>query len=118
MQKLIRSAQEAFNITEKALPSFKVGDTVSVHVKIKEKQKERIQQFQGVVIQIRGEKNHIRYVTVRKKKNEVAVERIFPVPSAIIEKIEVKTQGIVRQSKIFYIRHKKGSAAKIKHKNY
>ena len=118
MQELIKIAREACQVTAASLPDFKVGDTVNVYVKIQEKQKERIQQFQGVVIQIRGEKDHIRHVTVRKKKGEIAVERIFPIPSAVVEKIEVKVFGVVRRAKLFYLRHKKGSAAKVKTKAY
>ncbi|MEM9738014.1 MAG: 50S ribosomal protein L19 [Bacteroidota bacterium] len=118
MQNLIISAQKALSMTTKAIPNFQVGDTINISVKIQEGQKERIQQFQGVVIQIKGHKDHIRYITVRKKRGEIAIERIFPIPSAIIEKIEVKMRGIVRQSRIFYIRDKKGSASKIKRRNY
>ena len=116
MVNLIKKVEEAFKVEHKSLPDFRVGDTVCVHVKIQEKTKERIQQFQGIVIRIQGHKAHLRYVTVRKVKNQIAVERIFPIPSVMVDTVEVKQQGVVRQSRIFYVRDKKGSAGKIKRK--
>jgi len=116
MNRLIRAAEQACTPEEKKFPSFKTGDTINVHVKIREKGKERIQQFQGTVIQITGKKSHIRNITVRKISDGIGVERIFPLPHPSIEKIEVKQHGIVRRSRLFYLRDRQGKAAKIKHK--
>jgi len=97
------------------LPAFKPGDTVRVHVKIREGEKERIQVFQGVVISKRKGKTNATF-TVRKVSYGVGVERIFPLHSPIIDKIEVVTQGRVRRSKIYYLRKLRGKAARIKEK--
>ena len=89
-------------ITEKVtLPKFGPGDTISVHYKIKEGNKERIQLFQGVVIQRRGN-GYTETFTVRKISNGVGVERIFPIYSPNIDKIEVNKEGKVRRARIFY----------------
>ena len=95
------------------LPSFAAGDTVKVHVKIKEGEKERIQVFQGVVISKRGGGTRATF-TVRKVSYGIGVERIFPLHSPIIDKIEVMTHGRVRRSKIYYLRKLRGKAARIK----
>ena len=95
------------------LPSFAPGDTVKVHVKIKEGEKERIQAFQGVVISKRGGGTRATF-TVRKVSYGIGVERIFPLHSPIIDKIEVITHGRVRRSKIYYLRKLRGKAARIK----
>ena len=95
------------------LPSFAAGDTVKVHVKIKEGEKERIQVFQGVVISKRKGTTNAAF-TVRKISNGVGVERIFPLHSPIVDKIEVVTHGRVRRSKIYYLRKLRGKAARIK----
>ena len=95
------------------LPAFSSGDTVRVHVKIKEGEKERIQAFQGVVISKRRSSANATF-TVRKVSYGVGVERIFPLHSPIIYKIEVITRGRVRRSKIYYLRKLKGKAARIK----
>jgi large subunit ribosomal protein L19 len=97
-------------------PSFKPGDTVNVHVKIKEGAKERIQQYQGVVLQIRNAGHPGETFTVRKVSNGVGVERIFPIASPSIEKIELVRQGKVRRAKLFYLRAAKGKSARIKEK--
>lgn len=97
------------------LPDFKVGDTVKVHYKIKEGSKERIQVFQGIVIQKRGSLISSTF-TVRKISNGVGVERIFPSHSPNIEKIEVVRFGRVRRAKLFYLRNAKGKAARVKEK--
>lgn len=102
---------------KKELPSFKAGDTITVHYKIKEGDKERIQQYQGTVIQRRGEGASASF-TVRKISNGVGVERIFPVNSAFIEKIEVNKEGVVRRSRIYYIRQAKGKKARIEEKQH
>ena len=95
------------------LPDFAAGDTVNVHVKIKEGEKERIQMFQGVVISKRSGTTNATF-TVRKVSYGIGVERIFPVHSPIIDKIEVVTRGRVRRAKIYYLRKRRGKAARIK----
>jgi large subunit ribosomal protein L19 len=99
------------------LPSFGAGDTVKVHVKIKEGEKERIQAFQGVVISKRKGSSHATF-TVRKVSYGIGVERIFPMHSPIIDKIEIITRGRVRRAKIYYLRKLRGKAARIKEKRY
>lgn len=96
-------------------PEFKVGDTVKVHYKIKEGSKERIQVFQGIVIQKRGMQISATF-TVRKISGGIGVERIFPVHSPNIDKIEVVRFGRVRRAKLFYLRKAKGKAARVKEK--
>ena len=95
------------------LTKFDAGDSVAVHYKIKEGAKERIQIFQGVVIQKRG-KGSTETFTVRKMSNGVGVERIFPSNSPFIDQIELIKRGKVRRSRIFYLRDRKGKAARIK----
>ena len=96
-------------------PHFVAGDTVKVHVRIKEGDKERIQVFQGVVIS-RKNNGPSSTFTVRKVSYGVGVERVFMLHSPIIEKIEVVTKGRVRRAKIYYLRKLKGKAARIKEK--
>lgn len=88
------------------------GDTVKVHVKVVEGEKSRIQIFQGVVINVRGEKARKTFI-VRKVSMGVAVERIFPLYSPTIDRLEVTRTGKVRRAKLFYLRGKKGKAAKV-----
>lgn len=95
------------------LPDYKVGDTVKVHYLIKEGEKERIQVFQGLVMQIRGA-GISKTFTVRKISNGVAVERVYPHSSPLIAKIEVVRFGHVRRAKLFYLRKAKGKAARVK----
>lgn len=95
------------------LPEFRPGDTVKVYYKIKEGGKERSQGFQGIVIQKRGS-GISRTFTVRKVSNGVGVERTFPMNSPNIEKLEIVRYGQVRRAKLFYLRHAKGKAARIK----
>lgn len=97
------------------LPAFKAGDTVTVHYKIKEGNKERVQQYQGVVIQRRGA-GVTETFTVRKMSNNIGVERIFPVNSPFIDKIEMNKKGVVRRARVFYLRDLTGKAARIKEK--
>ncbi|MGD8521652.1 MAG: 50S ribosomal protein L19 [Desulfobacterales bacterium] len=97
------------------LPDFGPGDTVKVHVKIKEGEKERVQVFQGVVISKRKGTVNATF-TVRKVSYGVGVERIFPLHSPVISKIEVITRGRVRRAKIYYLRKLRGRAARIKEK--
>ncbi len=100
--------------TRENFPSFSAGDTINVHVKITEGNKERIQQFKGTVIQRKNEGSNSETFTVRKVSNGVGVERIFPVLSPAIDKIELVRKGKVRRSRIYYIRGRAGKAAKIK----
>jgi large subunit ribosomal protein L19 len=97
------------------LPSFKAGDTITVHYKIREGNKERIQLFQGVVLQRKGT-GPGETATVRKMSNGVGVERIIPLASPFIEKIELNKVGVVRRAKIFYLRELTGKKARIKEK--
>ena len=99
------------------LPDFAAGDTVTVSVKIKEGEKERIQAFKGVVISKRKGLANATF-TVRKVSYGVGVERIFSLHSPIIDKIEVVSKGRVRQSKIYYLRKLKGKAARIKERRF
>jgi large subunit ribosomal protein L19 len=98
-------------------PEFGPGDTVKVHVKIREGEKERIQVFQGVIISKRKGTSNATF-TVRKVSYGVGVERIFPMHSPIIDKIEVVTRGRVRRAKIYYLRKLKGKAARIKERRF
>jgi len=100
-------------IAKKDFPAFKSGDTVSVHYKIREGNKERIQIYQGVVIQ-RNSAGANETFTVRKMSNGIGVERIFPFNSPNIEKVEVNSYGKVRRAKLFYLRALTGKAARIK----
>ncbi len=97
-------------------PDFGPGDTVNVHVKISEGNKERIQQFQGTVIQRRSKGSLGETFTVRKVSNGVGIERIFPIASPAIEKIDLVRKGKVRRARIFYLRGRKGKSARIKEK--
>ncbi len=99
------------------LPDFTAGDTVKVHVKIKEGEKERIQIFQGVVISKRKGTTNATF-TVRKVSYGVGVERIFPMHSPIIDQVEVISRGRVRRAKIYYLRKLRGKAARIKERRY
>lgn len=100
---------------QKKVPSFKAGDTITVHYKIKEGNKERIQQFQGVVLQRTGSGSTENF-TVRKISGDVGVERIFPVMSPYIDKIEVNKKGVVRRARVFYLRELTGKKARIEEK--
>jgi large subunit ribosomal protein L19 len=95
------------------LPQFRAGDTVRVHVKIKEGDKERIQVFEGTVIRLRRGSSHATF-TVRKISFGHGVERIFPLHSPTLEKIEVVRSGRVRRAKLYYLRKLKGKAARIR----
>jgi len=97
------------------IPQFKAGDTVKVHAKIKEGEKERIQVFQGVVIRKRKGNTGATF-TVRKVSYGIGVERIFPLHSPVIDKIEVITRGRVRRGRLYYLRNLRGKAARIKEK--
>ena len=114
MADLIKLVEQQYaNVREKH-PAFKPGDTVNVHVKIKEGNKERVQQFQGTVIERRGSGTNGESFTVRKISNGVGVERIFPIVSTTIDKIELIKGGKVRRAKLYYLKGKQGKAARIK----
>jgi len=95
-------------------PDFKAGDTVIVAVKIKEGNKERIQNFQGTVMQRRNQGSNGETFTVRKVSNGIGIERIFPVASPNIESIKVIRKGKVRRARLFYLRGRQGKSARIK----
>ena len=108
--KEIESAQ-----MERQLPAFGPGDTVAVHVKVKEGNRERLQVFEGVVIARRNRGFNSSF-TVRKISYGEGVERVFPVYSPIVAKVDVKRQGSVRRAKLYYLRDRSGKAARIKEK--
>ena len=110
IMKKIEREQMRFDI-----PAFRSGDTVKVHLRIVEGEKERVQTFQGNVIRIkRGTTDAI--FTVRKISDGVGVERIFPLHSPFIERVELVSEGRVRRSRLYYLRERKGKAARIKPK--
>jgi large subunit ribosomal protein L19 len=97
------------------LPVFAPGDTVRVHVKVREAEKERIQVFAGVVIARRGGGSRETF-TVRKVSSGIGVERVFPLHSPVVDRIEVERKGSVRRAKLYYLRDRKGKAARIDEK--
>lgn len=97
------------------LPPFRSGDTVKVHVKVKEGEKERIQMFEGVVIRRRRGGASASF-TVRKISYGVGVERIFPVESPTVEKVEIKSRGHVRRSRLYFLRDLRGKKARLRSK--
>jgi len=112
MANLIAFVQSEF-VSKKEFPEFKSGDTITVYYEIKEGQKTRIQFFRGVVIQRRGSGTSETF-TIRKMSGTVGVERIFPINSPAIQKIEINKQGKVRRARIFYFRGLTGKKARIK----
>lgn len=110
----VKFIQDTF-VKGTALPEFKAGDTVSVDYKIVEGNKERIQTFQGVVLQRKGTGTTATF-TVRKMSNGVGVERIFPVSSPFVVSVELLKKGRVRRARLFYLRGVQGKAARIKEK--
>ena len=116
---LIKVAEQAFqNEKVASYPEFKAGDTVTVTYRIKEGDKERLQKFRGVVIQMKGSDPFIKTFTVRKVSGGVGVERIFPFQSPFIDSIEVNKFGKVRRARIFYLRDLTGKKARIREKVY
>jgi large subunit ribosomal protein L19 len=111
---MINAIEEGF---KRDLGAFNVGDTVKVYVKVVEGDKERIQPFQGVVIGRKGGGTRETF-TVRKISFGVGVERVFPVCSPNVDSVEVIKRGQVRRAKLYYLRTKKGKAAKIKEKEF
>ncbi len=114
---LIKVVEQAFaNEKTAAFPEFKAGDTITVTYKIKEGDKDRLQSFKGVCIQICGATPFTRTFTVRKVASGVGVEKIFPFESPFIESIEVNKYGHVRRARIFYLRNLAGKKARIREK--
>ncbi|HEX9405715.1 MAG TPA: 50S ribosomal protein L19 [Thermoanaerobaculia bacterium] len=110
IMKLVESRE-----TRTDIPNFEPGDTVKVHVKVKEGDKERIQVFQGIVISRKGGGARQMF-TVRKVSGGVGVERMFPLYSPSIDRIEVERHGRVRRAKLYYLRDLRGKAARIEEK--
>lgn len=111
---LLKVAEKEF-ARETSFPVFNAGDTITVHYKIKEGNKERIQQFRGVVLQRRGSGISETF-TVRKLSGNIGVERIFPASSPFIEQIDINKKGNVRRARIFYLRGLTGKKARIREK--
>ena len=113
----IKLVEQSFaNEKVASYPDFKAGDTITVSYRIKEGDKERLQKFKGVVIQLRGETPQTKTFTVRKVSNGIGVERIFPIQSPFIDEIELNKVGMVRRARIFYLRNLSGKKARIKEK--
>ncbi len=112
-QELIQLIEDGIEVKE--FPQFKAGDTITVTYKIKEGNKERLQKFQGVVLQRAGSGPTATF-TVRKISGNVGVERIFPIASPFIEEIVVNKVGVVRRARIFYFRNLRGKKARIREK--
>ncbi len=116
MSKLIEELEQESKAIKAKHPSFGPGDTINVHYKIKEGNKERVQQFQGTVLQIKNVSTNGETFTVRKISSGIAVERIFPILSPNVDKIELLRRGKVRRAKLYYLRGRKGKSARIKEK--
>jgi len=116
MADLIKEVEKELAAKRTSIPDFKPGDTINVHVKISEGNKERIQQFQGVVLYRRGKGTNGESFSVRKVSNGVGVERIFPLLTPSIDKIEFVRAGKVRRAKLTYLKGRQGKSARIKEK--
>lgn len=117
MQKFIKMAEEACMPAMDSVPQFGVGDIINAHLKVTENNKARIQQYQGIVVEIKGRKDHIRTVVLRKiTPSGVAVERIIPIPSPNVQRIEVLREAKVRRANLSYLRKLKGTKTKVKYK--
>jgi large subunit ribosomal protein L19 len=116
MSELLKVVEDEYKESRSKFPDFKSGDTINVHVKIREGSKERVQQFQGTVIQRRHSNTNGETFTVRKVSNGIGIERIFPIVSPNIEKIEILRKGKVRRARLFYLRGRQGKAARIREK--
>jgi large subunit ribosomal protein L19 len=116
MSDLIKLVEAEYKDIRGTQPKFKAGDTINVHVKIREGSKERIQQFQGTVIQRKNVNSNGETFTVRKVSNGIGIERIFPILSPNIEKIDLLRRGDVKKARLFYLRGRHGKAARIKEK--
>lgn len=113
---LIKLVENEFAVG-KELPKFGAGDTITVSYKIVEGNKERIQNFRGIVIQVSGT-GYTKTFTVRKMSGNIGVERIFPISSPLIDSIEVNKKGSVRRKRIFFLRELTGKKARIKEKRF
>lgn len=111
MNEIIKNIEAAQ--MKEVVPEFRVGDTVKVHGKVKEGNRERIQIFEGIVIKRQGGSNRETF-TVRKNSNGIGVEKTWPLHSPNVEKIEVVRRGKVRRAKLFYLRGRVGKRAKVK----
>jgi len=116
MSELLKLIEKQYQETRINLPDFKAGDTINVHYKIREGKKERIQQFQGTVIQRKHPGSNGETFTVRKISNGIGVERIFPFISTNIAEIKVIRQGSVKRARLYYLRNVSTKAARIKEK--
>ena len=116
MSELMKIVEAEYKDVRSKYPDFKAGDTINVNVKIREGSKERIQQFQGTVIQRRHPNTNGETFTVRKVSNGIGIERKFPLLSPNLDKIEVIRRGSVRRARLFYLRGLQGKAAKIREK--
>ncbi len=114
MSDIIRDLQKELTAGTE-IPDFKAGSTITVHYKIKEGNKERTQLFQGVVIQRKGS-GATETFTIRKMSGNIGVERVIPVNSPFIEKVEVNKVGAVRRARIYYFRERRGKSARIREK--
>ena len=114
MSSLVKFVEEQF-VETKDLPSFSSGDTITIYYEIREGDKTRTQFFKGVVLQRRGSGSTETF-TIRKMSGSIGVERIFPINSPSIQKIEINKRGKVRRARIFYFRNLTGKKAKIKEK--
>ncbi|MBN1598209.1 MAG: 50S ribosomal protein L19 [Bacteroidales bacterium] len=113
---LLKATESQFD-SRKEFPDFSAGDTITIHYKIKEGNKERIQNFRGVVLQRKGSGVKETF-TVRKMSGNIGVERIFPIASPFIEQIDINKKGRVRRSRIFYLRNLTGKKARIQEKRF
>jgi large subunit ribosomal protein L19 len=104
-------------MVKKNVPVFEIGDTVRVHVRVVEGEKERVQVFEGIVISRKGGRNAETF-TVRKVSYGVGVERVFPAHSPVVERIDVVRQGKVRRAKLYYLRARKGKTARVAEREY
>ena len=111
--KFIESFEQA-QVENRNIPAFRAGDTVRVAVRIKEGEKTRVQNYEGLCIAIRGQGTGRTFMVRKMGANSVGVERIFPLYSDSIESIEVLRRGRIRRAKLFYLRELKGKAARIK----
>lgn len=114
MSELIKFIEQESTDKRASFPVFQAGDTINVHVRIREGNKERIQQFQGVVIQRKNVNTNGETFTVRKVSNQIGLERIFPLLSPAIEQIDLVRKGKVRRARLYYLRGLQGKAARIK----
>ena len=113
---LIKEFEQEYRALISKYPKFGAGDTIVVAVRIKEGNKERIQNFQGTVVQRRNAGSNGETFTVRKVSNGIGIERIFPIASPNIESIKIIRKGKVRRARLFYLRGRQGKSARIKEK--